>query len=534
MTEDSDKIKNWLIKNKKTGQFWNGKVLKGWTDFKNAELFSSDQFAFELPHNGRWVNLKDVTEETKTAKTPEKPSGKAAIIGSTKPYREPKVLGPTDKVKSVGKILGGKPKINPSLSTKSFGTCSANNDPGDKAILGEISWPMHVPVMSGLPESLMTEMWQKLASIKPTKITQQNILNAAKEISYTTFAKEIRDRMIEVIVHLFLHRSDGLALRQKPKHNVYEDELPHERQLANEIDRLYQIADDPTTPKDESLKLLGKIQLLYAEAERLGYVQKWEKEAAKEIEERPDIPELLDIRDDLQGYITHAKTPNKADLNLMKNMKVSFDAPSDSRWLHDIGIAEGLTYKEFKNASRAVSKNCPVCNTSFKNVHAANQKFCSSTCEQKDGGSLKLKESFSKFSRAQDLLAELKLSLGSKIDKSVTNDFMQAWWKATQGNPFNDKERIVNSTVGIECYPFEGNIHLSSIRSFVPGQGGASVALDEFLKLADSFGLNVECDPKPFGNKGLNKTSLTNWYKRHGFVSRKGYPGALFHEPTRI
>ena len=126
-------------------------------------------------------------------------------------------------------------------------------------------------------------------------------------------------------------------------------------------------------------------------------------------------------------------------------------------------------------------------------------------------------------------LAEIKLQLS---DKSNLTKFMEEWWKQTDFNPFNERERIADGKIGIECYPFYGNIHLSAIRSLEPNQGAASIALDKFLKLADSFSVSVECDPKPFGNKGLNKASLTAWYKRHGFAPKKGYHGTLIHPPS--
>jgi hypothetical protein len=91
---------------------------------------------------------------------------------------------------------------------------------------------------------------------------------------------------------------------------------------------------------------------------------------------------------------------------------------------------------------------------------------------------------------------------------------------------------LLAARLELNAYPFDGNIHLSAIRSLEPNQGSASIALDKFLKLADSFGVSVECDPKPFGNKGLNKASLTAWYKRHGFVPKKGYHGTLIHTPS--
>jgi len=126
-------------------------------------------------------------------------------------------------------------------------------------------------------------------------------------------------------------------------------------------------------------------------------------------------------------------------------------------------------------------------------------------------------------------LWELKLTL----EKNDLSKFMEEWWKQTQFNPFDDRERIVDGKVSIECYPFDGSIHLAAIRSLEPKQGAASIALDKFLKLADSFGVTVECDPKPFGNKGLNKAALTSWYKRHGFIPKKGYHGTLIHSPNR-
>jgi hypothetical protein len=83
---------------------------------------------------------KVLEAKIKTAKQPAKPSGKAEVIGTTKPYKQPNVLSPTMKVKSTGKMLGGSEKKNPTLSTKFFGTCSSTNDPGNKAIIAELTY----------------------------------------------------------------------------------------------------------------------------------------------------------------------------------------------------------------------------------------------------------------------------------------------------------------------------------------------------------------------------------------------------------
>ena len=50
---------------------------------------------------------------------------KKSLLGSTKPYRNPKWLGPQDKVDNLGPILGAKPKKSKVLSTKFMG-CSKN------------------------------------------------------------------------------------------------------------------------------------------------------------------------------------------------------------------------------------------------------------------------------------------------------------------------------------------------------------------------------------------------------------------------
>ena len=118
-----------------------GTTIAGGTPPK-GQFFGGDPSSsiYSTIKNNRKKRKEKVAEETKTAKPSQKPSGKSEIIGSSKPYKQPNVLGPTTKVKSVGKILGGKPKKNPTLSTKFFGTCSANNDPGDKSIIAELNY----------------------------------------------------------------------------------------------------------------------------------------------------------------------------------------------------------------------------------------------------------------------------------------------------------------------------------------------------------------------------------------------------------
>lgn len=53
------------------------------------------------------------------------------------------------------------------------------------------------------------------------------------------------------------------------------------------------------------------------------------------------------------------------------------------------------------------------------------------------------------------------------------------------------------------------------------GKGHASALLDRLLRLADKHGVEIVGTAKPFGRvRGLNKTQLLSWYRRHGFSSR--------------
>jgi ribosomal protein S18 acetylase RimI-like enzyme len=55
------------------------------------------------------------------------------------------------------------------------------------------------------------------------------------------------------------------------------------------------------------------------------------------------------------------------------------------------------------------------------------------------------------------------------------------------------------------------------------GQGAASELLDEILRLADYYDVEVYATVQPYGPKeyiGLNKQQLLSWYLRHGFKQR--------------
>jgi GNAT superfamily N-acetyltransferase len=85
--------------------------------------------------------------------------------------------------------------------------------------------------------------------------------------------------------------------------------------------------------------------------------------------------------------------------------------------------------------------------------------------------------------------------------------------------------------VEIELNVFEADRGLDLSAITVPkegrGQGLASEALNEIIKIADEEGAVIEGVIDPFGRKGLSKKKLADWYKRAGFevdgenISRK-------------
>lgn len=101
-------------------------------------------------------------------------------------------------------------------------------------------------------------------------------------------------------------------------------------------------------------------------------------------------------------------------------------------------------------------------------------------------------------------------------------EFMNDLRSQTSTNPLNPREFVWEDSIGIECGPFNGMLHLSSIRSFTPGNGNASRALAMLCGLADKHGVKIDCDAQPFGNAGMNEGQLTSWYKRNGFSEEEG------------
>ena len=118
-------------------------------------------------------------------------------------------------------------------------------------------------------------------------------------------------------------------------------------------------------------------------------------------------------------------------------------------------------------------------------------------------------------SPSQLLVEAQKLKLGGTADKD--NAFMADMFAQTAANPFNPRESVWENRACFEIYPFDGMMHLSSIRSLDPGTGGGSGALKFLTDLADKHGITIQADPVPYGSKRLSAKKLEAWYKRHGF-----------------
>jgi hypothetical protein len=86
-------------------------------------------------------------------------------------------------------------------------------------------------------------------------------------------------------------------------------------------------------------------------------------------------------------------------------------------------------------------------------------------------------------------------------------------------NPFNSRE-IVLHNASVEVSYFDGLLWLSSIYAHEKGAGSA--AMKVIMDIASKHNLTIGLSPQPFGDNGLNKTQLKDWYKRLGFKTRHG------------
>lgn len=143
-----------------------------------------------------------------------------SLIGSTAPYREPKALGATEKVKKTGPILGGNPNKRQTPLNKKFVGCSKEVKT-DKEVLDEM------PRKMSSKERILTEqlgniaigaMWTLISKKrKDRKATPEAVYNAAHKIA-DKFHEQLGFKKpydcVQPLISTFLHHPNGLAMNE--------------------------------------------------------------------------------------------------------------------------------------------------------------------------------------------------------------------------------------------------------------------------------------------------------------------------------
>lgn len=124
--------------------------------------------------------------------------------------------------------------------------------------------------------------------------------------------------------------------------------------------------------------------------------------------------------------------------------------------------------------------------------------------------------------------AEAKVEKPKKVtqytEDQIINEFLTA---------LNDKGNIQRSPIGkefiygdkafLEFSRFDKEtgareISLQSIASIDKGQGAGKEVMKDITDTADELGITLTLDAKPFGDTGLSKKALINFYEKNGFV----------------
>jgi hypothetical protein len=107
----------------------------------------------------------------------------------------------------------------------------------------------------------------------------------------------------------------------------------------------------------------------------------------------------------------------------------------------------------------------------------------------------------------------------------VTNNFLNALNEKSDvsRNPINNKEFIYGDKASLEFSRFDkgdrNEIAIQSISTFDKGKGVGKQVMKDITDTADELGVTLTLDAKPFGNEGLSKEQLINFYKKNGFVA---------------
>lgn len=107
--------------------------------------------------------------------------------------------------------------------------------------------------------------------------------------------------------------------------------------------------------------------------------------------------------------------------------------------------------------------------------------------------------------------------------------FVADYVGGTTVHPFTPQYRIHQHAVILDVYAWDSSINLALIQTLAPERGFASLTLDWLIELADRHGVTITGVVYRVGTKGMYKSSLMAWYRRHGFVVRSG--GDLTYTP---
>jgi hypothetical protein len=256
---------------------------------------------------------------------------------------KPGTLRATDKVASVGPVLGGNPKKG-TLSKKFFG-CGITPEIGDREVLDEATR-------------------NQFAKLKKVNI-------------------------------------DHPAALITPKNHVYVGRMHYE--LRDVVARMH---DDPSLLSGTvRVRFAGTVGYAHTVIEFANKDEATLQRvfAALEIRTPGDwftveysVPPLYpswkgkkdEVKEEIQNWATMAEPE-----------PVRSYSPAMAFWRESKNekTRKVLSYKEFQNASHATKKVCPSCQNTFKNVHSVDQQFCSLPCEKDGGLTSALQEAFSKF-----------------------------------------------------------------------------------------------------------------------------------------
>ena len=116
--------------------------------------------------------------------------------------------------------------------------------------------------------------------------------------------------------------------------------------------------------------------------------------------------------------------------------------------------------------------------------------------------------------------------------KPPSNPLLEHLRETYSPNPLDPREIVINDESAIEITPLgKDTARLNTIRALEKGTGAGSRTLDLVGKLADRFGTTLEGSAKPFGEGGLDKQQLIEFYRRHGWVSSEDDPADLSRAP---